>query len=383
MRALAIVCLLATAVAADDKTDAEVLFRAGERAFTATQYAVAADAFEQAYAKLPLPAIAFSLAQAHRLQYFVDNQPQHLERAVHLYHAYVDAQKTGGRVSDAVANLAQIEPLLHELQAAGAMKNAPAPAAKKTRLMVTSDVEGARATIDGDGGTTPLVREVTPGEHAVVIEADGYASYTVKATAVPDEMVPVEGKLVAKPARLAVHAHGGSHVSIDGRAVAGALDGTGVDVPAGKHYVTVTATGHAPYGRELELARGGTITLDAHMPITTQRRVSRYLLIGGGALAIGTGIAGFAALSADSDASKLHDALAMGGQDPTAISRYAKLRDDRDARVTTTEVLGGITAVVLTTGVLVYLFDNPSAEAPPLAPAVGQGSAGLVYSGRF
>jgi len=186
-QALVLVCLLAPAVAlADDKSDAETLFRSGERAFTAAHYADAADAFEQAYAKLPLPAIAFSLAQAHRLQYFVDNQPQHLDRAVQLYHAYIDKQKTGGRVADAVANLAQIEPLLRELQASGAMKGGAPVVAKRTRLMVTSDVEGARATIDGDGGPTPLVREVTPGEHTVVVEADGYASYTVKTSAIAD-----------------------------------------------------------------------------------------------------------------------------------------------------------------------------------------------------
>src|SRR5256885_324631 len=70
----------------------------------------------------------------------------------------------------------------------------------------------------------PLAREVAPGSHTVVIEAIGYAPYTVKTVAVPDEMVPVEGKLVAKPAILSVHAPSGAHVAIDGRTLGGALD---------------------------------------------------------------------------------------------------------------------------------------------------------------
>ena len=80
----------------------------------------------------------FFMAQAHRLQYFTTNQPQHLVRAGELYHAYIDQQKTGGRIADAVTALADIEPLLRQL-GPNAMK-AIAPVAKATRLVVIADV---------------------------------------------------------------------------------------------------------------------------------------------------------------------------------------------------------------------------------------------------
>lgn len=394
---LALVALAAPA-RADGKADAEMLFRAGEKAFNAGQYGAAADAFEQAYAKLPLPAIAFSTAQAYRLQYFIDKQPMRLKRAVELYHAYIDAQKSGGRVSDAASNLAQLEPLLREMQASGANMTAPMPP-RQTRLMVMADVDGAHVTIDEQAGSAPLVEEVKPGEHTVVVTADGYFPVTVKARAVDGEMVPVDVQLKPKPALLDVRAPGGAHVMIDGRPL-GSAPVTGAEVPAGKHLITITQGGRVPYARELELSYGKTATVDAELRTTTQRKASRIVLVGAGVLALATGLEGVAAWSADGDASKLHDQLMTGGQTPADLARYDELRARRDDRVRTTEILGGVGAVVAITGVLMYVLDDPSPEgAVPLRddgaaapakkkidiePMMGpQGGAGVSISGRF
>jgi PEGA domain len=376
--AVVLLVLLAHLARADDRADAEALFRAGEKAFDATQYAAAADAFEQAYAKLPLPAIAFSTAQAQRLQYFVDNKPQHLERAAELYHAYIDQQKTGGRVGDAVANLAQIEPLLHELVHAGG-KPEP-PAAKTTRLVVIADVAGARATIDGDSGPVPFVHEVTAGEHAITVEADGYATQTRKATALANEMVPVEVQLVARPAAVAVT--GSGHVTIDARSV-GDAPLAHLELAAGKHLVVIEQRGRVPYVREVELARGGLLKLEPALRQTGQRRAVPWVVAGGGALVVATGVAGLLAHGADSDAAHQHALLAAGGADPSVVTAYNHDLDDRTSRLHATELLGAAAGAVLATGVLLYLFDHPSPEAPPVAPLVGTGSIGVAVGGRF
>jgi hypothetical protein len=402
MRSILIVmCVAAAALPAraDNKADAEMLFRAGEKAFNAGQYGAAADAFEQAYAKLPLPAIAFSTAQAYRLQYFIDKQPMRLERAVELYRAYIDAQKTGGRVSDAAANLAQLEPLLQQMKAAGANMSAPMPP-RQTRLMVMADVDGARASIDGAEGGAPLVQEVKPGEHTVVVSADGYFPVTVKAKAIDGEMVPVDVQLKPKPALLDVHAPAGAHVSIDGRPL-GTAPIAGAEVGAGKHLITIAHSGRVPYARELELSYGKTAVVDAELRTTTQRKASRFVLIGAGVLAIATGLEGAAAWSADADASKLHAQLAAGGLTPADLARYDELRARRDDRVHTTEALGGVAAVAAITGVLMYVLDDPSPEgvAPvrdepaasgaakkkiDIEPMMGpQGAAGVSIGGRF
>jgi hypothetical protein len=374
-----------------------MLFRAGEKAFDAGQYGAAADAFDQAYAKLPLPAIAFSTAQANRLQYFIDKQPMRLERAVELYRKYIEQQKTGGRVSDAASNLAQLEPLLQQMKASGANMSAPMPA-RQTRLMVMADVDGARASIDGMEGAAPLVEEVKPGEHSVEVTADGYYPVTVKAKAVDGEMVPVDVQLKPKPALLDVHTTGGAHVTIDGRPL-GQAPIDAAEVPAGKHLVTITHTGRVPYARELELSYGKTATIDADLRTTTQRKASRLVLVGGGALVLATGLEGLAAWSADSDASKLDAKLVTGGAAPDDLARYHELRARRDDRVRSTEILGGVTAIVVVTGALMYAFDDPSPEgtsplrdddtvAPAkkkldIEPMVGPTAAGVSIGGSF
>jgi hypothetical protein len=220
----------------------------------------------------------------------------------------------------------------------------------------------ARASRAGDGGAAPLVKEVKPGEHTVEVTADGYFPVTVKARAVDGEMVPVDVQLKPKPALLEVDAPSGSHVAIDGRPL-GAAPVHGAEVPAGKHLIAITHSGRVPYVRELELSYGKTSTIDADLRATAQRQASRFVLAGAGLLLVGTAVAGAMTWSADSDASTLAGKLAVGGQTPADLARYDDLRARRDSRLRTTEVLGGVTAVVAVTGALLYLLDDPSAES--------------------
>src|SRR4051812_29731724 len=73
----------------EDRVTAETLFRAGERAYRAQNFAGAAEDFYEAWRALPLPEIAFSAAQAYRRQYRVEAKPLYVERAVTLYRAYL------------------------------------------------------------------------------------------------------------------------------------------------------------------------------------------------------------------------------------------------------------------------------------------------------
>ena len=364
MRRLACAMLVALAAAtpraarADAKHDAEALFRVGQQAFDAAQYDHAADAFEQAYDKLALPAIAFSAAQAERLQYFADHQPRRLARAIELYHLYLTGEPDGPRRGDAITLLAQIEPLLGAMKAAGALGDME-PVAKETSMMVVADVPGARATIDGgEPAATPLTRDVAPGDHAIVVTADGYEPFEITQPALPDHMFPVEAHLVAKAAHLVVRASDGAHVSIDGR-LAGDAPLAALEVPAGSHLVAVWSRGHDPFQREVKLARGATLQLDAALPATTQRKVARWLLVGGGVAAAVAVVSGVAALSADSDASSLLAKLRAGNAPADTVTAYQNARDSRDARATTAEVFGGIALTAALTGVALYLFDEP------------------------
>src|SRR5262245_22479582 len=119
--ALLLVCApaLARAQSRQDLERAKASFQAGATAYAVGEYLAAIQALEAAYAITPSPAIAFSLAQAERRQYFVGHERPHLDRAIALFRQYVDQVPSAGRRADALDALSQLEPLA-ALQGAGA-----------------------------------------------------------------------------------------------------------------------------------------------------------------------------------------------------------------------------------------------------------------------
>src|SRR5688572_32382194 len=94
--------MTAAAQSPRDLERAKASFRAGATAYAAGEYLAAIQALDAAYALTPVPAIAFSLAQAERRQYFVTHERQHLDRAVKLFRRYVEQVPTAGRRADAL-----------------------------------------------------------------------------------------------------------------------------------------------------------------------------------------------------------------------------------------------------------------------------------------
>lgn len=393
----ALLILIAIAVAApraahaeDKRAVAERAFRTGERLFNAGEFGDAAAAFESAYTTMPLPAIAFSTAQAHRLAWVKDANPSNLRRAVELYRGYVADVKRGQRVSDATAALAELEPALRRLEQSGASFSAPA-APRATALLVTSQIPTATGTIDGDagnGGALPLVGEVAAGPHTVTVEAPGYFPKTVQVTAVDGERLPVEVDLEPQPARLAIHAEAGAEVAIDGRTVGTLPLRRPIEVPAGRHLVTITRRGRVGVAREVDVARGQAQEVRVAMRATGQRRAVTWVLVGGGVLALGAGLSGLAALQSDEDAAAIRDRAAAGGIGAADAARYDELRAARDDQRTLMWTLAGASVATVTAATLLYLLDHDRPDAPGLAPVevaptVGSGGAGVSVRGTF
>ena len=94
------------AQSAADTERAKASFKAGANAYAAGDYLAAIQALETAYELSPLPAIAFSLAQAERKQYFVKQDREHLERALLLFRRYVEQAPRGPRREDALSAIA-------------------------------------------------------------------------------------------------------------------------------------------------------------------------------------------------------------------------------------------------------------------------------------
>lgn len=375
---------------AETRSEAKRRFRAGERFYNAGKYVEAATAFEMAYGLLPLPAIAFSTAQAYRLQYVADKNAAWLKRSIELYREYLRNAPDGGRRVDATTSLADLDPIMARIEAQTGTVKAEKMQVTTTQLMVSSQVDSARASLDGgELVAMPIVREVKPGKHTIKVVADGYFAVERKADVAKGQFRTIEVDLKEKPALIQVRTDGGATISVDGRPVGDAPFSKPVEVKAGKHFITVTKRGRHGWSREIDVKRGEQITLEADLDTTGQRKLS-YWVAGGGlaTMALG-GVFGLAALGDDSDAKDVFDRIDAEGGTPDDLIAYSELIDSRDDNKTRMWVFVGVGGALLTTGVLLYFMDTPRAETPPSGPSIsavpiaGPDLAGLAVTGNF
>lgn len=361
---------------------AKQLFRAGAAAYEAGRYLAAAQALEQAYQLSPLPAVAFSLAQAYRLQFFADEDHRHLDRAVALYRLYIDRVKRGGRRADAVSALADLQPIKARLEQQRAVR-APDPINTQpeayeppTQLMVISDTSGARGAIDGRAqADLPLIVEVKPGKHIARISAPGYHPAEQEIIAVENRLVVAEVELTPKPALLTVEGVSGAALWVNGRRMATLPLSGPISLPAGRYLLTLTHTGHRAWARDITVERGGTAALIAQPETTLQRDLSYYVFAAAGATMASSGVIGLLALTDDQDATRLLDKRDVEGLTVAERDDYESLVIRRNNRTATSVVLLGAAAALAITGSLLFALDDPR----PVADAVSvRADVGLV-----
>jgi tetratricopeptide (TPR) repeat protein len=284
---------------ADDRAEAKNFFKAGAAAYSAGDYLAAIQALDAAYRLTPLPAIAFSLAQAERRQYFVSREPPHLVRAIELYRTYLAAVPSGGRRADATDALGQLEPLAVGLVVSPATE-APSPNPResaKTRLMVSSEAPQATVSLDGALPVpSPLIAEVTAGDHRVEVSATGYFTIERRLVAIAGELVPMEVELQERPAVVFVEPSSQADLYVDGAYLGKVQKGARVELPAGTHQFAFAKKGRRLESMMVTLERGSTRHLPVDLHWTSQRMTAVSLFVVSGATLIGgLGLAGAAA----------------------------------------------------------------------------------------
>jgi tetratricopeptide (TPR) repeat protein len=362
-----VIALAAFDVHADSSPAAA--FNAGVVAYDAGDYTTAIAAFEGAFRVDPKPEVAFTLAQAHRNQYFIDRDVTHLQRALGLYRHYLTEAPRGRRAAHARMHLETIEQILATLPAPPPAS--PAVAAPPTQLLVTANVPGARASIDqGPMASAPHVADVTAGSHHVRVEADGHSSVEVEALAVDERLVVVPVTLPASPAHLVVRAREDAEIQVDQHPSSARSE-----QPAGTHTITVRARGHEPVVRTVELVAGKEQYVDIDLVPTTRRRAAIATLYGSAGLGGVSAITAGLAYLAQRDALALEDTL----RDPSDIDAHNAALDRRDrwrGVALGFAVAAGAAAV---TGGALYWFDMRTAEpSPKLVPLVGPESVGAA-----
>ena len=375
---------------ADQVEQARISFEAGQEAYRAGLYLDAARAFEKANRLVPNPAITFSIAQSYRLHYFVKPDPQYLRLAIDAYRRYLREVEKGGRREDALEHVAALEATLskveRELQQPVVLRQEEQP----TRLLITSQTETAKISIDGGKPESlPLSMEVEPGEHEVVVEAEGYFTARRKLVAIKGELVPQEITLEAKPASVTIEAPEGADVRIDGRLVGVAPLGGAIALSEGRHTVVVSENGTLPAKADLSLKRGDVGSLKLELENTTQRTAS-YWLLGAGAVsfAITVAVVTIALIS------EARARILIRKRDTEMINLTLAERDEYiDARDRRNDLLAastaGLVGGVLLAGIggLLYFLDRPDlAElgiGSEAAPGATPQAAGFTYTTSF
>jgi tetratricopeptide (TPR) repeat protein len=362
----------------EDVGQAKIYFKAGAAAYAAGDYQAAIQALDAAYRLTPLPAIAFSLAQAERRQYFVSREREHLARAIELYRTYLARVPTGGRRADATDALGQLEPLALAAGAAPGPDAAPPAEAEKTRVLVTTEAPKASVSLDGAAPVAaPLIAEVTPGQHTVKVEARGFFPSERAVVAVAGALVPVEVNLRIRPAVVGVHGPPGADLYIDGRFAAKVEKASRVELTGGPHVFTFAKKGHRLKTVRLELEPGETRELRADLEQTSQRSAAYATLVASGVSLIATGVFTGLALGQEAKAGDIRDQQVAGNIDPEALSDYEQAIDRRGqfraGAIASALVFGG----TLVTGICLHEFDHPDVhERPPFGNSRNQGARG-------
>jgi hypothetical protein len=349
---------------AADVERAKESFRIGAAAYSAGEYLSAIAALDSAYASAPLPAIAFSLAQAERRQYFVDRKPEHLQRSVTLFRRYLEQVAVGGRRADAIEALAQLEPLL---AAPPGVSGTPAPApaevkAPSTRLLIIAEAPNAQVWVDGVEVSGTLIRDVQPGKHRVTVRAPGFHDAERDVVAVPGELIPVPMELAETPGVVEVDAPKDSEIFVDGAFARLGTNNVALQLPSGTHRISVAQNGYRVSSKWVDVTRGSHQELRFSLEPTAQRMTSNALLIGGAAM-LGAGtLFGVLAIQSEDSAQAFIERQSVENASAGELVRYNSDVQRRNRYRTLSGVGFAASLGMLITGLFLHELDEPRAE---------------------
>jgi tetratricopeptide (TPR) repeat protein len=378
----------------NDVERAKASFKAGATAYAAGEYLAAIQALEAAYALTPVPAIAFSLAQAERKQYFVAHEREHLDRALALFRRYVEQTPTGGRRADALDALSQLESIAATQTGVAGRTAGASEATRRTRLMITSETPGAQISLDGGPPVpSPLIREVEAGKHRVEVTAEGYFPEQHELGAVAGELIPDVVTLRERPSALVISTSAGAEIYVDGAFARRGGEQITLELPSGAHRLAVAEKGHQTASREVELLPGKSENLRFTLQSTRQRHVAVALFVSGAA-ALGTGaVFGVLTLRAEQQAKDFLSSQAQGNVTREQLSEYDDDVANRNRfRIATAVSLASAVGLGMTAFFL-YELDQPSSEqlhrasSPSsrlrFAPVATPGNVGASVVGSF
>jgi hypothetical protein len=178
-------------------------------------------------------------------------------------------------------------------------------------------------------------------------------------------------------------------VTMDGAPIAQRLSGTAFSLDPGSHELVFTVAGQAPIHRTLVLAenvkgRHELIVVGAKAEGMSTIRLLGLIAGGAGVVGIAVGSVFGGLTISEASTQKGACSTSMCSQTNLATARSAHSSATGDGAVSTAAFVAG--GALIATGVVLYLVgrpDDPRATRGTLAPVVGPGQAGLMWSAAF
>ena len=343
---------MAFAVTARAQTDekkeaAKEEFNKGAELFANEQYPQAATRFQAAYDLYPDPAYLYNLGASHQ-------RAESWRDAVVAFDSYLEV--AGADLSDKLrAEVTRLRDLCDK-----------AHKGRQVTVVCESAPAGAQAKIEGPKNTyeckTPCSVKTEPGLTVVTFKHEG-ATRVDQATTGPGDTWTAKADLMALEdddprGTLVVNVDlDGVTVQVGGKTIA---VGAVVELPPGTYVVRVTHPEHPVRMTEVLVAEGKEAIENVQLlPVRdgpSGQSVAGWTLLGvGGATLIAGAVMGGLALKAQSDA----EGLATDGPfDADGFDRFNGSKNAAKNRALTADILFGVAAASLTTGLLLWLLDG-------------------------
>jgi hypothetical protein len=134
------------------------------------------------------------------------------------------------------------------------------------KIKIVSPVPEAPVYIDGANvGTAPVDKDVTAGEHFIVVEKPGYAKFEQKVAVEAGQTLTVTAVLRSVGKVRFLSTPGGAEVVLDGKPVG--KTPYEADVEAGNHHVTLRLDGYFDVEQELNVQGGQTVNVSSPLKL--------------------------------------------------------------------------------------------------------------------
>ncbi|HUS32014.1 MAG TPA: PEGA domain-containing protein, partial [Kofleriaceae bacterium] len=151
-------------------------------------------------------------------------------------------------------------------------------------------------------------------------------------------------------------------ILVDGRALATA-PAAALEVPHGKHLLSVLRRGREPFAQEVTVGRGQELRIDAELRRTGQRKAVPWVYGGAGLAAAGAITTALFARSRNSHAEDLQASIEMGNQPVSVADELERTVRSRDRFVMWTWILGGAAIAAGATGTALLVLDTPTSDS--------------------